>query len=88
MLNGDTDCMPDESQDVMWQRTVAGNIRTYPCPKEHLGKKKLGVEEKIQGLPKKESPNQKKSANKLMHVTSFILSKNDCATITANQTVN
>ena len=59
ILNGDTDCMPDESQDVTWQRTVAGNIRTYPCPKEHLGKKKLGVEEKIQGLPKKSPPTKK-----------------------------
>ena len=38
ILKGDTDCLLDEYQDVTWQRTVAGGVRTYPCPKEHVGR--------------------------------------------------
>lgn len=38
ILNSDTDCLPEEIQDVTWQRTSAGGVRIYPCPKEHLGK--------------------------------------------------
>ncbi|CAB3987428.1 latent-transforming growth factor beta-binding 4-like isoform X1, partial [Paramuricea clavata] len=37
ILNGSTYCSLEESQDVTWETTVVGDVRTHSCPNEHLG---------------------------------------------------
>ncbi|XP_028397473.1 adhesion G protein-coupled receptor E1-like isoform X3 [Dendronephthya gigantea] len=30
-------CIKDKSQDITWERTKAGDVQTYSCPRNHLG---------------------------------------------------
>ena len=37
ILNGSKFCILEEEQDVTWEATLAGGIRTYSCPSKHMG---------------------------------------------------